>query len=154
MSGPVLLCTDGSDLALDALRAGVDVVAGDGGWLVVTAKPMPDQTLVHGTGMAGGTMSPDEFDDKVAADTAEAARVASATAEALGLDDAEARVVVGDAGPALCRLAAEVDARAIVIGSRGRSGLKRAVLGSVSDHVVRNAPCPVVVVGSGSIDDD
>jgi len=31
-----------------------------------------------------------------------------------------------------------------VLGTRGRGGLRRAVLGSVSDHVVRNAPCPVV----------
>lgn len=34
---------------------------------------------------------------------------------------------------------------AIVIGTRGRGGIKRALLGSVSDYVVRNAPCPVVV---------
>jgi nucleotide-binding universal stress UspA family protein len=38
-----------------------------------------------------------------------------------------------------------VDAVAIVVGSRGRGGLKRAFLGSVSDYVVRNAPCSVVV---------
>jgi nucleotide-binding universal stress UspA family protein len=31
------------------------------------------------------------------------------------------------------------------MGSRGRGGIKRALLGSVSDHVVRNAPCPVVI---------
>jgi nucleotide-binding universal stress UspA family protein len=37
----------------------------------------------------------------------------------------------------------------MVVGTRGRGGLRRAVLGSVSDHVVRNAPCPVVVVGPG-----
>jgi nucleotide-binding universal stress UspA family protein len=32
-------------------------------------------------------------------------------------------------------------------GSRGRGGLTRALLGSVSDYIVRNAPCPVVVTG-------
>jgi nucleotide-binding universal stress UspA family protein len=42
-------------------------------------------------------------------------------------------------------LAADVDADALVIGSRGRGGLKRALLGSVSDYVVRNAPCSVIV---------
>ena len=51
----------------------------------------------------------------------------------------------GDAARALCDLAAERGARAIVLGTRGRGGVKRALLGSVSDHVVRNAPCPVVI---------
>jgi nucleotide-binding universal stress UspA family protein len=39
-------------------------------------------------------------------------------------------------------------ARAVVLGTRGRGGIARALLGSVSDYVVRNAPCPVVVTGS------
>ena len=55
----------------------------------------------------------------------------------------------GDPGRALCDLAAERGATVIVAGSRGRGGLKRAVLGSVSDHLVRNAPCPVLVLRAG-----
>jgi len=31
------------------------------------------------------------------------------------------------------------------MGSRGRGGVKRALLGSVSDYVTRNAPCSVVI---------
>ena len=34
----------------------------------------------------------------------------------------------------------------IVIGSHGRGGIKRALLGSVAESVMRNAPCPVLVV--------
>ena len=63
----------------------------------------------------------------------------------LGIPDAELRVLTGSPGPAICDLATELGASAIVIGSRGRGGFRRAVLGSVSDHVVRHAPCPVVV---------
>jgi nucleotide-binding universal stress UspA family protein len=37
----------------------------------------------------------------------------------------------------------------IVIGSHGRGGLKRALLGSVAEGVMRNAPCPVLVVRAG-----
>jgi nucleotide-binding universal stress UspA family protein len=58
----------------------------------------------------------------------------------------------GDAGPAICRLAEEVEADVIVVGSRGRGALKRALLGSVSTHVTNNAPCPVVVVRAGTED--
>ena len=60
-------------------------------------------------------------------------------------DRLESRVIDGEPGPALCRLAAEVGASALIVGSRGRGGLKRALLGSVSDYIVRNAPCSVIV---------
>jgi nucleotide-binding universal stress UspA family protein len=43
-------------------------------------------------------------------------------------------------------LAEELGARLIVLGSRGRGGVKRALMGSVSDSVVRHAHCPVMVV--------
>jgi nucleotide-binding universal stress UspA family protein len=35
---------------------------------------------------------------------------------------------------------------AIVIGSRGRGAIKRALLGSVSTHVANNTECPVIVI--------
>ncbi len=59
--------------------------------------------------------------------------------------DASRKLLRGEPGPTICDYAAEVGAAVILIGSRGRGGFKRALLGSVSDHVVRNAPCPVVV---------
>jgi len=37
-----------------------------------------------------------------------------------------------------------------VLGTHGRRGVRRAVLGSVAEEVVRRAPCPVVTVGSGA----
>jgi nucleotide-binding universal stress UspA family protein len=47
---------------------------------------------------------------------------------------------------AICRLAAELDASLIVIASHGRSRLERFLVGSVTERVVRHAPCPVYVV--------
>lgn len=38
------------------------------------------------------------------------------------------------------------DADIIIMGSHGRRGLKRMILGSVAEHVIRRAPCPVLVV--------
>lgn len=42
--------------------------------------------------------------------------------------------------------AAEIDADLIVIGTHGRRGLARALLGSVSEHVIRTTPRPVLVI--------
>jgi uncharacterized protein YeaO (DUF488 family) len=46
----------------------------------------------------------------------------------------------------IVNLAEEIGAGLIVLGSRGRGGIRRALMGSVSDSVVRHAHCPVLVV--------
>jgi len=48
----------------------------------------------------------------------------------------------------------DVGAGLIVLGSRGLGGVKRALMGSVSDSVVRHAHCPVLVVREGESDRD
>jgi nucleotide-binding universal stress UspA family protein len=105
---------------------------------------------VTGTGFAGGVMSPEEFHERSRQQQEEAERIVSQTSTALGIDDAETRVLHGGPGRALCALATELDASLLVMGSRGRGGIKRALLGSVSDHVVRNAPCPVMITRGDS----
>jgi len=47
---------------------------------------------------------------------------------------------------AIVQLANEIGAGLIVMGSRGLGGLRRALMGSVSDSVVRHAHCPVLIV--------
>jgi len=47
---------------------------------------------------------------------------------------------------ALTRLAGELDANVIVVGSHGRHGIARWLLGSVAEAVVRQANCPVLVI--------
>jgi len=53
---------------------------------------------------------------------------------------------VGEAGSLLCEVAQDWGADLIVVGRRGRTGLVEALLGSVSNHVVHNAPCSVLVI--------
>jgi nucleotide-binding universal stress UspA family protein len=52
----------------------------------------------------------------------------------------------GDPAESIIEAALSEGADLIVIGNRGHSGVGRALIGSVSDEVVRNAHCPVVVV--------
>jgi nucleotide-binding universal stress UspA family protein len=128
-----------------ALVAGLELLEPGAPVAVVTVMDEPDPTLLTGTGLAGGVMTPESFDDMVDAATVAAEGIVTSTQQQLGIEGCESHILRGDAAVAICRLAEDASARAIVIGSRGRGGLKRAVLGSVSDHVVRNAPCPVLV---------
>jgi nucleotide-binding universal stress UspA family protein len=137
--------TDGSELSIEALRRGLALLPPDETVLLVTVVEIGDPTLVSGTGMAGGVMSSEEYDSLEGARLTEATEQLRQAADALARPAVETLVLHGDAGRALCDLATERDARAIVLGTRGRGGMKRALLGSVSDHVVRNAPCPVVI---------
>lgn len=55
-------------------------------------------------------------------------------------------VPTGQAYQEICNLAREINANLIVLASRGHIGLKRVLLGSTAERVVRFAPCPVLVV--------
>ena len=58
----------------------------------------------------------------------------------------ETAVRDGEPGPAIVEDAKEWGATLIVVGSRGHTGLRRLIEGSVSRYVVDHAPCPVEVV--------
>ena len=53
---------------------------------------------------------------------------------------------MGEAAAEIVDLAEELGAGLVVVGSRGLGGIRRALMGSVSDSVVRHAHCPVLVV--------
>jgi nucleotide-binding universal stress UspA family protein len=59
---------------------------------------------------------------------------------------AQAHLVTGRPDEEVVRLSEELGAGLIALGSRGLGGLKRALMGSVSDSVVRHAHCPVLVM--------
>jgi nucleotide-binding universal stress UspA family protein len=150
MSSTTIFCTDGSDLALKAASTGLALLRPSDTTLVVTVVE-PVDVAVGGevSGFAGSGLSAEEIDRGRAALLDDGRAVVERAAAALGIDGAVPQVLEGDPGPVLCALAEEVGASAIVMGSRGRGGFKRAFLGSVSDHVVRNAPCPVVITNAG-----
>jgi nucleotide-binding universal stress UspA family protein len=52
----------------------------------------------------------------------------------------------GSPGSEIVKAAREWEADLIVIGSHGRHGITRALVGSVAEAVMREAPCPVLVV--------
>jgi nucleotide-binding universal stress UspA family protein len=58
----------------------------------------------------------------------------------------EDRLRQGDAADEILRLAEETEADLIVLGTHGRTGLGRLLLGSVAEAVLRRARCPVLVL--------
>jgi universal stress protein A len=55
-------------------------------------------------------------------------------------------VEIGDPRDTIIDAAKEVSADLIVMGTHGRRGLSRVMMGSVAEDVIRHAPCPVLVV--------
>ena len=55
------------------------------------------------------------------------------------------RLTMGDPAGEIVRIAAEEGAEMIVLGTHGRSGMTRMLMGSVAEAIVRRAPCPVLV---------
>jgi nucleotide-binding universal stress UspA family protein len=145
MASPILLCTDGSDHALDALAAGIELLGRGHHYVLVAVASTPDPELLSGTGHAAAEMTTEDFDLAVGAAHETARQVLTEAQARLGLEDIEVRVVGGEPGAAICELAGDVGAGAVVLGTRGRGGITRALLGSVSDYVTRTAPCTVVV---------
>lgn len=142
-----VVATDGSDQAIEAARRGLSLVSADQVVLVTVVETPAAVTAGLESGFAGGLATADEIDDAWAAVRAEAQETLDRTTAALETGAAiEPLMIEGDPGSTLCHVADERDADVLIIGSRGRGAVKRALLGSVSTYVVNNAPCPVVVV--------
>lgn len=143
----VLIGSDGSDLAVRAaenagsLFGPVDAVTV---LAVITSTPGDDAG-----GIEGSTETPEEVEVDLASEEAAARRAIEAVI--MVLPDTwkplvTPRIEAGDAGPMLVWVAEQEGFDVIVVGSHGKGRLKRLVLGSVSEHVVHHAPCPVLVV--------
>jgi nucleotide-binding universal stress UspA family protein len=147
VSGSIVVGVDGSDASHEALRWAADEarlrsasLVAVYAWAFVPPQPIGDPGMLA---MPAGDL-PGQLEAE-----SEAAQIAldDAVVEALGTDPAvgvEKRLVEGEAGDVL--VAESKAAEIVVVGSHGRSGLKAALLGSVSRHVVAHAACPVVVV--------
>ena len=147
MPGTIVVGVDGSDAAGEALRwAAAEVRIRDArlvalhAWAFVPPAPIGDPGMIA---IPAGDLS-GQLEAESEAATAE---LSHAITEALGEApnvEIEARLVEDDAGDALVAESANADL--VVVGSHGKSGLRAALLGSVSRHVVDHAKCPVVVV--------
>ena len=134
----ILLATDGSEEAQLALGTAVDIATSTSSELHVAtvmggrAYHIEMQEIVDQLRQRGRQML-DEQVKKI---------------EGMGgkVSQAHVRLVEEHRDRAIVDLAEELEIGLIVIGSRGLGGTRRALMGSVSDSVVRHAHCPVMVV--------
>jgi nucleotide-binding universal stress UspA family protein len=92
-----------------------------------------------GVGLAASVI-----DDMVKSNQAELDKLANARRKTSRIGDVMLRT--GDARDLILRACEEVHADLIVMGTHGRRGIRRALLGSVAESVVRTAPCPVLTI--------
>ena len=140
----VLVATDGSPSSIAAAKAAAALLrSADHVTLVSVLTEVPGDDA---GGFEGSVYSAGEQDALWKQELAEAGEELERTAAALTTAKIDKRIEVGDVAGTICRVAADLHTDVIVVGSHGRGAIERILLGSVSEQVVRHAPCPVLVV--------
>lgn len=110
----------------------------------LSLAPSPDRVHVVSV-LAPTELSPMAPDPSVKVSARRADLREWLSAQGFPLDLRTHVVVAVVAATAICELAAQSKADLVIIASHGRTGLRRLLLGSVAEQVVRQAPCAVLV---------
>lgn len=149
----ILLGTDGSSHAIAAAVRALELFVPTH-ILTLVAVGLTPPIAFQGfeSGFSGGIASKEEveaaFRRSEASSRAALASTLSALESAPRPGTIHELVETGEPGDLLCRLASDLKVDVVVVGSRGRGAVKRALLGSVSTYVMHHAACPVLVVPS------
>ena len=135
----ILLATDGSQEAELARSTAVDMATSTNSALhLVTVAPGYPSYDVN---VPNVVEQLHEQAEKVLAEQAEKVEREGGTVAQKHL-----RIAERHRAQQIVQVAEDIEAGLIVMGSRGRGGVRRALMGSVSDSVVRHAHCPVMIV--------
>ena len=134
----ILHPTDFSEHSQHAFHIAVDLARVHKASILVlhVARPLSEEQVSFGEAAAA---QPGEYHHRLA----EAEREATAGAPGLTV---ERLVVDGEPAHVVARVARERGCDLIVIGSHGRGGLQRLIMGSTAEHIIRLAECPVLTV--------
>ena len=150
----LLLATEGSEDAAHATEVAVELskISGSELHVVYVGKDAYSETLAYPEFTDPGWV---EREDPVLIKELGqqfkkmARRILDAEVEkvlAIGWTVAQAHLRMGTAATEITDLAEEMSVGLVVVGSRGLGGIRRALVGSVSDAVARHAHCPVLIV--------
>lgn len=137
-----ILCpTDFSEPARDALRMAAKLAIDSDAQLILQHVGTPPSYFVGEPVMLSASMVSD-----IMAGMRKALDAWKIDAIKLGVTKVSTELVIGGPGYEIVELAKKKGADLIVIGTHGHTGLKHVLLGSVTEKVVRHAPCPVLVI--------
>jgi nucleotide-binding universal stress UspA family protein len=144
MIGSIVVGTDGSDTASEAVRQATELAKALGAqiYLVSAFEPVGNQRLREERQQVPEDMSwmVNEREDVNAT-----LRAAVEEIEGSGVE-VETFARQGDPADAILDVAEEKNADLIVVGNKGMSGAKRFLLGSVPNKVSHHAPCSVMII--------
>ena len=135
----LLVPTDGSDTASSAIDVGLDLAVVDSSTLQLLS--------VTDTSLFGSELQADQYADSLRETASEIVTDGRDRATAAGVDDVVTTVAEDESVVAgIQSYAADADSDCIVVGTHGRTGLDRYLLGSVTETLIRTASIPVLVV--------
>jgi nucleotide-binding universal stress UspA family protein len=139
----ILIAVDGSPIAAHAADVGFDLARSLGADVAIIYVVDKSEAFAPDSGLAAADlmMRAEQDGRRILAESSGRAHLQSLPTEFL---------TVGKPTAEVTRVAREWAAEMIVIGSHGRAGVTRLLLGSVAEAVVRHAPCPVLVVRPAS----
>jgi nucleotide-binding universal stress UspA family protein len=138
----IVVGTDGSDTAAEAVRRAADIAKSSGAvlHLVSAYKPLEGLKVGGGAGPEGEEwrLAPDMQVETILRDTLD------------GLSDSGVSVsehaLKGEPADAILAVAESERADLVVVGNKGMTGARRFLLGSVPSKVAHHAPCTVMIV--------
>lgn len=138
LPGHILVATDFSETAAHALDLAVELARKlDAQLHLLHVLGIPDLGVPElGVALTSVTM------DSMVASAQKQLDALTAARPAVKI---EALLRTGDARTEILRVATQVGAELIVLGTHGRRGLSRALLGSVAEYVLRHGHCPVLI---------
>lgn len=150
----ILICYDGSEDSKAAIRQAAELLQGQTATVLTVWQPFIEVLARNpsGFGVAPGLVDYEEVDTVARSNAEKRAQEGAQLAGEAGLD-ARPRVCSQETTTAQAILseADAVSASAILIGSRGLTGVKSVLLGSVSHAVIQHADRTVIVVPSPTV---
>lgn len=146
----ILVCLDGSELAEQILPyAAAQAVQFNARMVLIQVVPEPVVVPPNVPGSAAVPVWTPGMEESIKKAEQDAAAYLAAKAEKLrgefGLE-IDCVTMPGSAADVIVNYAIHYDIDLIMIASHGRSGLKRAVLGSVADHILRESGLPILMI--------
>jgi nucleotide-binding universal stress UspA family protein len=140
---PIVFATDFSPASKGALAKAIELARKEGAELIVAHVYEPPASLSH-SGVADDLIEA-EIESTIRRDVEKQMEPVLVTARAAGVR-VRGEILSGHTAKRLADLADRNGAAMVVIGTHGRTGLKKLVMGSVASQVVATAPCPVLTV--------